>query len=145
MLLGVGGGSGNRAIIVQVGDGHFGVADGTDGFHAAGHRAGRHKDHRMTAQAVGRPGHALAVVAVGGGDGESYVAVGKELVDGVGSAQGFEGVEAKAFGLILDIDSLHAHLLGKVGQRHQRGGLVPGQGAVEGTHVGESLRSTAVR
>ena len=93
------------------------------------------------------PGSNTTTITVTAEDGsvKKYIIYTTRLVDGVGSAQGFEGVEAKAFGLILDVDSLHAHLLGKVGQRHQRGGLVPGQGAVEGTHVGESLRSTAVR
>ena len=145
MLLGVGGGGGYGAVIVQVGDGHFRVADGADGFHAAVHRSGGHEDHRVTAQTMGGPGHALAVVAIGGGDGQAHIAVGEELVDGVGSAQGFEGVEAKALGLILDVDPLHPQLLGQVGQRHQRGGLVPGQGAVEGSHVGEGLWVAAVR
>lgn len=143
---GVGGGDGHGAVVVLTGDRDLGVPDGPDGLHPAVHRPGGHEHHCVAPPAGGWTGHALAVVAIGGGDGEGAALgmVPEELVDGVGGPQGLEGVEAKAFRFVLQVDALDAQGLRQGGQRDQRCGCVARQGPVEGPDGGEGLLVAAV-
>ena len=112
-----------------------------------------HIDHRLLPQQTGAPGHAAAVVAVGGGDEGDIPQFpagvlaaelvkgqlvqffaqpfGQVLAHGVTAAQRLEGVQAKAVGFVLDPELPYPQPRGQGGTLHQRGGGVTGQSGVE--------------
>ena len=133
-------GQAHSVVIVQFGDGGVG-SQGPDVLQPLQGRALGHVDHRLLPQAVGGPGHAPAVVAVGGGDegdipqlfpsllaGHPVVGEladihpqppGQVAADGEAAPQHLEGVETEAVAFVLDIDPAQAQFLcqaGKIGQ-----------------------------
>ena len=121
-----------------------------------------HVYHRLLAQLVGRPCHAAAMVAIGGGEESGLTEfltegfAGQVVVihfghvpahlagdvpgHGEGAAQHLEGVETKPVGLILHIHTRQPQILGHTVQLRQRGDGVLGEGPVEGAglgHVGQ--------
>ena len=156
VLLGALVGKAHRVVVVQVGDG--GVRpQRLDVVQPLQRRALGHVDHSLLLEAVGCPGHAAAVVAVGGGDKGDLAQLGPHLVahqpfigqladvhaqpagdvaaDGVAAAQHLEGVQAEAVALVLDVDAAQAQFARKPAQIHQRGGGVFREAGVERLHL----------
>ena len=118
--------------------------------------------HSLLAQLVGGPGHAAAVVAVGGGEegglseflaeglaGEIVVGhvghvpahlLGDVARHGEGAAQHLKGVEAEAVALVLDVHAAKTQVLGHTVQLGQGGDGVLGEAAVEGTGLGHVVQ-----
>ena len=150
----------HRVVVVQVGDG--GVrALGPDVGQTLGSGTLGHVHHRVLPQLVGGPGHAAAVVAVGGGDKGDLAQLGAHLfrnhlvvgqfadihtqppgqvtADGKAAAQHLESIQAEPVAFILYIRSAQTQGLGRLGQVSQGGGLVNRETGVEPLHLGGLL------
>ena len=115
-------------------------------------------DHGLLPQLVGRPGHAPAVVSVGGGEEGGLAELPLQLLagqvvighlrhvaahlmgdipgHGKGAAQHLEGVEAEAEGFVLDEQAAQAQILGHAVQPGQRRNGILGEAGVEITGFG---------
>ena len=139
-LGGLGGGHANALIVVHILDGDLGPLF-LDVLKAALRAALGHMDNGLLAQLIGSPGHAPAMVAVGGGEEGGLAELPAEglagqivighLADvpvhllgdipchGKGAAQHLEGVEPEAERLILHIQAAQAQILGHTVQTGQ--------------------------
>ena len=160
-LGGLGGGHADAVVVVDLLNGDLGSLFG-DVVKAGLAAALGHVDHGLLAQLIRRPGHAPAMVAVGGGE-ESGLAelpaeglagqivighlghvpahfLGDVPAHGEGAAQDLEGVEAEAVRLVLHIEARQPQILGHAVQLGQGGDGVLGEAAVEKAgfcHVGQ--------
>ena len=160
-LGGLGGGHADAVVVVDLLNGDGGALLGNVVVTGLGAALG-HMYHGLLPQLVGRPRHAAAVVAVGGGEegglaellaeglaGQVVVGhlghvpahlLGDVLGHGEGAAQHLEGVQAEAEGLVFDAQAGQTQVLGHAVQPVQGGDGVLGEGAVEKAglgHVGE--------
>ena len=116
----------------------------------------------LLAELVGGPGHAAAVVAVGGGEEGGLAEVGGELVGGQvvvgavgnvlaglvgnvvghgeGATQDLERVEAKAAALVLDAEVAQAQASRLAVKTSKRGHGVLGEALVESTRLGNVIQ-----
>ena len=146
------GGQAHRVVVVEVGD----LCPGPQGQNIVQPFLGAplgEIDHRPAAQFPGRPGHAPAVVSVGGGDegdlSQLFPGFGlgeggeRELVplqsqffshppgNGPAASQSLKSIEPKPLGLILHPQLGYSQFPGQGWQRDQRGWLIAGDGAVK--------------
>ena len=151
-LRGLGGGHTDAVVIIDLFNGHLGPFLG-DVVKAGLGAALGHMDHGLLTQLIGRPGHAPAVIAVGGGkegglpEGGAEGGAGEVVVGQLrdilshfpgnipghseGTAQHLKGVEAEAVGLVLHIQAGQAQITGHAVQPGQGGDGVLGKAAVE--------------
>lgn len=128
-----------------------------DVLEALGGAALGHVNDATLFQLGGRPGHAAAVVAVGGGDeggtvdlrqhfGAGQLREGQRIgiepepfgdaaAEAVAAAEHFESVEAEAMAFVLDAQRRDAQFARQMRQVGQRRGGVLGKAAVEGAHL----------
>ena len=164
-LSGLGSGHAHAVVVVHFLDGHLGALGG-DVVEAGLAAALGHVDHGLLAQLVGGPGHAAAVVAVGGSEeggltevpaeglaGEIVIGhlrhipahlLGDVPAHGEGAAQHLEGVESEAVGFVLHVQATQPQILGHAVQLGQRRDGVLREAAVEEAglrHVGQGHQS----
>ena len=146
----------HRAVVIELGDRSVGARP-ADVLEAFGGAALGHVDDAALLQLRGRPGHAAAVVAVGGGDEGGAVdlrqhfgagqlregqriglepeAFGDAAAKAVAAAEHFESVEAEAAAFVLDAQRGDPQFARQARQIGQRRGRVLGKAAVEGAHL----------
>ena len=145
-------GHAHRLVVVHVHDLGLGPL-GADRLQALDRRALGHVDHGLLLELAGHPGHAAAVIAVGGG-GEDHLAKARahrvadhhfirQLADvlpqpfgdvpghRVGAAERLEGLEAKTLRLVLDVEAAQAKMRREAIKGRERRWRVAGNGAVK--------------
>ena len=152
----LGGGHAHAVVVVHVLDGDGGALLGDVVVRLRA--ALGHMDHRLLAQLMGRPGHAAAVIAVGGGEEGGLAEVpaqglaGQIVVGhlrhvaahllgdvprhGKGAAQHLEGVQTETKALILYEQARQAQISGHTVQPGQRSDGVLGKAAVKKAGLG---------
>ena len=148
----------HRLVVVHIHDLGLGPL-GADRLQALDRRALGHVDHGLLLELAGHPGHAAAMVAVGGG-GEDHFAEARahrvadhhfirQLADvlpqplgdvpghGVRAAKRLEGLEAETLRFVLDVDAAHAQVRREAIQGGERRRCIAGNRAVERQRPGE--------
>ena len=160
-LGGFGSGHADAVVVVDFLDGHLGPFLGN--VVKAGLAAALgHVYHGLLAQLIGRPGHAPAMVAIGGGEegglaelpaeglaGQVVIGhlghvpahlLGDVAAHGERTPQHLEGVEAEAVGFVFHVEARQAQVFGHAFQPGQGGDGILGEAAVEKAgfrHIGQ--------
>ena len=161
-LLGLLGGKAHAVVVVELLDRDLGALLG-DVVKAGLRGTLGHVDHGVLVEAVGSPGHAAAVVAVGGGEEGRVAKVVLELVGGQvvkvavrnvatgllgdvaghgeGAAEDLERVEAKAVALVLHVEAAETKAVGHAGEVGERSHGVLREALVERTGLCDVLQA----